>query len=158
VGGEPLIRHRELSRVLPVLADMGIHTMVVTSAVIPIPAHWMSIPRVRVAVSIDGLPEHHDPRRKPATYERILSNIQGTRVNGHWTITGRMAEREGYIDSYLDFWSRRSEVVRIWVSLYTPQKGEVSNEMLTSEQRVKVAHELAAMKDRYPKLLINDGI
>jgi len=29
--------------------------------------------------------------------------------------------------------------------------------VLKSEQRIKVAHELAAMKDRYPKLLINDG-
>src|SRR5215468_3828002 len=33
VGGEPLIRHRELSRILPVLGEMGVHTMVVTSAV-----------------------------------------------------------------------------------------------------------------------------
>jgi hypothetical protein len=55
VGGEPLVRHRELSRILPILSGMGVHTMVVKSAVIPIPPHWMSIPRVRVAVSIDGL-------------------------------------------------------------------------------------------------------
>src|SRR5262249_48556067 len=66
VGGEPLVRHRELSRILPVLSEMGVHTMVVTSAVIPIPTAWMEIPRVRVTVSIDGLPEHHDIRRKPA--------------------------------------------------------------------------------------------
>jgi len=151
VGGEPLVRHRELSRVLPVLGDMGVHTMVVTSAVIPVPLHWISIPRVRVAVSVDGLPEHHNPRRKPATYERILQNINGGRVNVHWTITRPMAESEGYIDAYLAYWSRQREVVRIWVSLYTPQKGEVSAEVLKSEQRIKVAHELAAMKDRYPK-------
>jgi len=158
VGGEPLVRHRELSRILPVLSDMGVHTMVVTSAVIPIPVHWMSIPKVRVAISVDGLPEHHNPRRKPATYDRILQNIEGTRVNVHWTITRPMAEREGYLDAYLAYWSRRPEVVRIWVSLYTPQKGEVSNEILTRDQRERVAHELAGMKDRYPKLLINDGI
>src|SRR5262249_34052517 len=36
VGGEPLVRHRELSRLLPILSEMGVHTMVVTSAVIPI--------------------------------------------------------------------------------------------------------------------------
>src|SRR5262245_35960867 len=29
VGGEPLIRHRELTRLLPMLSDMGIHIMVV---------------------------------------------------------------------------------------------------------------------------------
>jgi len=158
VGGEPLVRHRELSRVLPALSAMGVYTMVVTSAVIPIPLHWMSIPKVRVAVSVDGLPEHHNPRRKPATYERILQNIQGTQVNVHWTITRPMAERDGYLDAYLAYWSRRQEVVRIWVSLYTPQKGEISGEMLTRDQRERVAYELAMMKDRYPKLLINDGI
>src|ERR1039457_1017552 len=36
VGGEPLVRHRELSRILPALDEMGVFTMVVTSAVIPI--------------------------------------------------------------------------------------------------------------------------
>src|SRR5215813_9613544 len=40
VGGEPLVRHRELSRLLPTLGEMGINTMVVTSAVIPIPQAW----------------------------------------------------------------------------------------------------------------------
>src|SRR5262245_48865725 len=51
VGGEPLIRHRELGRILPALSDMGVFTLVVTSAVIPIPAAWTKIPRVRIAVS-----------------------------------------------------------------------------------------------------------
>src|SRR5690242_19727931 len=37
VGGEPLVRHRELSRLLPLLSRRNIHSMVVTSAVIPIP-------------------------------------------------------------------------------------------------------------------------
>ena len=39
---------------------------------IPIPAGMDDIPRIRVAISVDGLPEHHDIRRKPATYESIL--------------------------------------------------------------------------------------
>ncbi len=37
VGGEPLIRHRELSRILPALSEMGVFALVVTSGVIPIP-------------------------------------------------------------------------------------------------------------------------
>jgi MoaA/NifB/PqqE/SkfB family radical SAM enzyme len=158
VGGEPLVRHRELSRLLPLLSEMQIHTMVVTSAVIPIPHEWMDIPRVRVAVSVDGLPEHHDARRKPATYERILRNIAGCTVNIHGTITGPMLERAGYIDEYISFWSARPEVVRIWVSLYTPQKGEQTAEMLDAEQRVRVAAELVKTRESHPKLLMNDGI
>ncbi len=56
----------------------------------------MSLPSVRVAISVDGLPEHHDIRRKPATYERILKNIEGREVNIHWVITRPMLERAGY--------------------------------------------------------------
>src|ERR1700729_2280710 len=63
VGGEPMIRHRELDRILPALSEMGVFSMVVTSGVIAIPQAWMEIPRLRVAVSVDGLPEHHDVRR-----------------------------------------------------------------------------------------------
>src|SRR5579864_7731357 len=37
VGGEPLIRHRELSRILPELSARGRFSLVVTSGVIPIP-------------------------------------------------------------------------------------------------------------------------
>ena len=158
VGGEPLVRHRELSRLLPILSKKKIHTMVVTSAVIPIPREWMSIPRVRVTVSVDGLPEHHDVRRKPATYERILKNLAGCSVNVHWTITRPMLQRAGYIEEYLSFWSARPEVVRIWVSAYTPQKREQSAEILTCADRHFLAEELSRVKARHPKLLMNEGL
>lgn len=158
VGGEPLVRHRELSRLLPILSEMGVHTMVVTSAVIPIPQEWNIIPRIRVTVSVDGLPEHHDVRRKPATYERILHNISGCRVNIHWTITAPMLSRSGYVEEYLAFWNARAEVVRIWVSLYTPQQDEHSAEMLSEAERRSVGEELRALQPRYPKLLMNAGI
>jgi sulfatase maturation enzyme AslB (radical SAM superfamily) len=158
VGGEPLVRHRELDRLLPILSDRKIHTMVVTSAVIPIPRQWMEIPRVRVTVSVDGLPEHHDVRRKPATYEKILKNISGCQVNIHWTITRPMLERADYIEQYLSFWSSRPEVVRIWTSTYTPQHGEQCAEILTSADRQFAASELLKAMSHHPKLLMNDGI
>jgi MoaA/NifB/PqqE/SkfB family radical SAM enzyme len=158
VGGEPLIRHRELSRLLPMLSEMKIHTMVVTSGVIRIPQEWMSIPRVRVTVSVDGLPEHHDIRRKPATYERILQNMTGCMVNIHWTITQPMVRRTGYLEEYLAYWSARPEVVRIWASLYTPQKNERTPEMLSFSERRAVAKELERLQPSYPKLLMNSGM
>jgi organic radical activating enzyme len=119
VGGEPMIRHRELDRILPLLSEMGVFTMVVTSGVIAIPAHWMQIPRLRVAVSVDGLPEHHDERRKPATYERILKNNAGRSINVHWVITRPMLERPSYLEEYVEFWNGQPEVDHIWVSLYS---------------------------------------
>ena len=158
VGGEPLIRHRELSRLLPILGEMNVHTMVVTSAVIPVPRKWMEIPRVTVAVSVDGLPEHHDPRRKPATYERILQNISGCQVNIHATITHAMLQRPGYIEEFIGFWNRRPEVVRIWISTFTPQVGEQSAEILTPTDREFVVRELLKAKTLNPKLLITNRI
>jgi MoaA/NifB/PqqE/SkfB family radical SAM enzyme len=158
VGGEPLVRHRELSRILPVLGEMGIFTLIPTSAVIPIPEEWMKIPRLRVAVSVDGLPEHHDIRRKPATYDRILQNIAGREVNVHWVITRPMLDRTGYLEEYVAFWYARPEVNHIWVSTYTPQVGENSAEMLGDEDRAKVARQLVPLRKPYPKLLMNEGL
>jgi MoaA/NifB/PqqE/SkfB family radical SAM enzyme len=158
VGGEPMVRHRELNRILPELSRMNIFSLVVTSGVIAIPEEWMKLPRVRVAISVDGLPEHHDIRRKPATYERILKNIEGREANIHWVITKPMLERAGYFEEYVKFWSERMEVDRIWVSVYTPQIGEQSAEMLTPENRAEVARQLPMLAKKYPKLLFNDGL
>ena len=158
VGGEPLVRHRELSQILPALSAMNIFTMVVTSGVIPIPPQWMDLPRLLVAVSIDGLPEHHDVRRKPATYERILKNISGRKINAHWVITRPMLERPGYLEEYVSFWNARPEVNRIWVSLYTPQLGEQSAELLTPGNRETIARELPLLGKTYRKLHFNAGI
>lgn len=158
VGGEPMIRHRELDRILPALSAMGVYTMVVTSGVIAIPAHWMEISRLRVAVSVDGLAEHHDERRKPATYERILKNVAGRSVNVHWVITRPMMARASYLEEYVAFWSAQAEVDRIWVSLYSPQIGEESAERLTAEDRERIARELPHLAKAYPKLLIPEGM
>ena len=158
VGGEPMIRHRELDRILPALSEMGVFTMVVTSGVIAIPAHWMRIPRLRVAISVDGLPEHHDERRKPATYERILKNIGGRQVNVHWVITRPMLARPSYLEEYVRFWNERPEVDHIWVSLYSPQMNEESAERLTAKDRELVAQTLPPLQRDYPKLLIPEGM
>lgn len=156
VGGEPLVRHKELSKILPVLSARGIDSMITTSAVIPIPMEWMSLPKVRVVVSVDGLPAEHDVRRKPATYERILKNIEGRSCNIHFTITRQMMNRPGYLEEFFAFWDPRPEVHKIWFSLYTPQVGEQSEEMLTAEDRRAVTAEIKRIRSKYPKLLMND--
>src|SRR5829696_2236953 len=121
VGGEPLVRYRELGQILPQLAQRGIHTQVVTSAVRPIPAEWAGLPRLQVVVSIDGLPAEHDVRRTPATYERILKHIVGHQITVHCTVTRQQVNRPGYLEEFLAFWSAKTETRKIWISLYTPQ-------------------------------------
>jgi MoaA/NifB/PqqE/SkfB family radical SAM enzyme len=158
VGGEPLVRHRELSRVLPELSNRGIYTLIVTSGVIAIPESWTRLPRITVAVSVDGNPEDHDVRRKPATYDRILKNIQGSKVNIHWTVVRNNIEQAGYMDRYLQFWNAQPEVHRIWVSVYTPQLEEDSAERLTLENRRALAAYFANTSGRYPKLSMHKGL
>jgi len=158
VGGEPLVRHRELSRVLPALSARGTHAMIVTSAVIPIPREWMELRHVTVAVSVDGLAPDHDVRRRPATYERILRNISGRRVNIHCTIVRQHLQQPGYLEQFLAFWCGRPEVNRVWFSVYTPQRGEVSAEKLLPEDRLRLAALLPGLSRRFPKLMLPDGM
>jgi organic radical activating enzyme len=152
VGGEPLVRWREITELLPKLDKRGIHTQVVTSAVRPIPLEWRNARRFNLVVSIDGLQPEHDRRRAPATYERVLRHISGQTVTVHFTVTRQMTLRAGYLQEFVDFWTGRAEVRKIWVSLYTPQTGETSPEILPPEVRARVIGELSALKDLYPKL------
>jgi len=154
VGGEPMMRHRELSRILPQLVALGVWPMVVTSAVIPIPHEWTDNEKIRVTVSVDGLPVHHDVRRKPATYERILKNIKDCKVNIHLTVTQPMMERDDYLDEYFEFWNGRPETRSIWLSTYTPQIGEQAPEMLTPESKQRLTAKFPSWRQRFPKLLM----
>jgi MoaA/NifB/PqqE/SkfB family radical SAM enzyme len=152
VGGEPLVRYRELDVLLPRLADRGIYTQVVTSAVRPIPTAWASLRRLQICVSIDGLQPEHDVRRAPATYERILKHIAGHQITVHCTVTRQQTTREGYIEEFVRTWSDNANVRSIWLSLYTPQVGEESEEKLTAADRARVVETLRSLRERFPKL------
>jgi sulfatase maturation enzyme AslB (radical SAM superfamily) len=152
VGGEPLVRFRELNDILPELAARGIFIQLVTSAVRPIPIEWADIKPLVIVVSIDGLAPEHDARRKPATYDRILKHIAGHQITVHCTITRQMTERAGYLYEFMDFWSARPETHKIWFSMFTPQIGETSYEILPLQARTQVVRELLDIRERYPKL------
>src|SRR4029453_8931790 len=96
VGGEPLVRFRELNTILPRLAERGIYSQLVTGAVRPIPSEWASLRRLQIVVSIDGLQPEHDERRKPATSDRILKHIVGHHITVHCTVTRQQVRRDGY--------------------------------------------------------------
>jgi len=152
VGGEPLVRYRELDVLLPKLDRMKVEVQLVTSAVRPIPPHWAAIPCVHLVVSVDGLPEEHDRRRAPATYDRILKHIRGHQITVHCTVTRQMLSRPRYLHDFADFWSGRPEARKIWFSLFTPQEGEYCEERLTPEDRVRVVKDLAHVAAKFPKV------
>ena len=157
VGGEPLVRYRELAVILPQLAERNIHTQVVTSAVRPIPDDWRQLRRLQMVVSVDGLPAEHNVRRAPATYERILKHIAGHQVTVHCTVTRQQVQRDGYLDQFLRFWQANADTRLIWVSLYTPQRGEESAERLTPADRASVIQQLRGLRLEIPKLELSDG-
>ncbi len=156
VGGDPLVRFRELEKLLPEIAKRGIHTQIVTSAFRVIPPEWKDYKKLNVVVSIDGLQPEHDERRKPATYERILKNIADARVTIHSTITSQIASRPGYLDKFLSYWSENPAIRKIWFSLFTPQRGATDPEILSADQRITVVDELRRLRRIYAKLDMQD--
>src|SRR6202041_2831981 len=129
VGGDPLVRYRELELLLPQLFSRGIHVQVVTSAFRALGAGWADMPLLHVAVSIDGLQPEHDARRAPATYERILKNIAGQNVTLHCTVTGQMMKRPGYLP-----------------------------EMLTAAERTQAIADMLELRKQYPKLDMSESL
>lgn len=158
VGGDPLVRYRELDAMLPQIEARGIHAQVVTSAFRVIPAEWMRFRKLNIVISVDGLQPEHDARRKPATYERILTNIRDARVTIHCTITSQIAARPGYLDEFLAFWSAQPQVAKVWFSLFTPQRGATDPEILTPAQRLSTIAELNELRTRYPKLDMHPAV
>jgi MoaA/NifB/PqqE/SkfB family radical SAM enzyme len=156
VGGDPLVRYRELEKLLPQLCQRVLHVQVVTSAFRPIPLSWASIPNLRVSVSVDGLQPEHDERRKPATYDKVLRNIEGQRVAIHCTITSAMVQRPGYLREFLEFWSENAATEKVWMSIFTPQRGTDPVECLSPEQRRQVVAELFELRRAFPKLDISE--
>jgi MoaA/NifB/PqqE/SkfB family radical SAM enzyme len=156
VGGDPLVRHRELELLLPQIEARGIHTQIVTSAFRVIPATWKRFKKLNIVVSIDGLQPEHDERRKPATYERILKNIRDVKITIHCTITAQIADRPGYLDQFLRFWSSQPSVTKVWFSLFTPQRGATDPEILTQAQRLATMIELHELRKKYPILDMPD--
>jgi sulfatase maturation enzyme AslB (radical SAM superfamily) len=162
VGGEPLVRFRELNELLPRLEKMGIEIQLVTSAVRQIPPEWAKNKALHLVVSIDGLQPDHDRRRKPATYDKIVQNIVGHSIIVHCTITHQMVVKnnagEKYFEEFLSFWSARPEVRKIWFSIFTPQIGEEAEEILSPEERASVLDEIQRLRSLFPKLYMPDVI
>ncbi len=84
VGGEPLVRFRELNTILPRLAERGIYSQLVTSAVRPIPAEWAATAppadrrvdrraaaRARRAPDAGHLRPHPEAHRRPPDHRAL---------------------------------------------------------------------------------------
>jgi sulfatase maturation enzyme AslB (radical SAM superfamily) len=158
VGGDPLVRYREVEALVPLLLARGVHVQIVTSAFRTIAADWANLAKLNVVVSIDGLQPDHDRRRAPATYDRILKNIAGQNITIHSTVTGQMMKRPGYLLEFMEFWAPRPEIKKVWFSLFTPQIGDQLPEMLTASERAEAISQMLKLRKLFPKLDMREGL
>jgi len=158
VGGDPLVRYRELEALVPQLLATGLFLQIVTSAFRPLPAAWIGLDNFELVVSIDGLQPDHDVRRSPATYDRILKHIEGHSVVVHCTVTARMVRQPGYLESFVRQWAANSNVKKIWMSIFTPQRGDVLEEIPTAAERQLIIAELFRLRQLYRKLDMPKGL
>jgi len=158
VGGDPLVRYRELEVMIPLLLDRGIHVQLVTSAFRPLAPVWAAFAHMNVVVSIDGLQPEHDVRRAPATYDRILKNIAGQKITIHCTVTGQMMKRPGYLKEFLEYWTPKAEIRKVWFSLFTPQVGDQLPEILQPHERQQAIADMLALRKEFPKLDMPEGL
>ncbi|HSY31794.1 MAG TPA: radical SAM protein [Verrucomicrobiae bacterium] len=158
VGGDPLVRYRELESLVPQLLSRGIHVQIVTSAFRKMSPDWAHLQNLNIVVSIDGLQPEHDERRAPATYERILKNIAGQKITIHSTITAQMTKRPGYLEEFLKFWTPRPEIKKVWFSLFTPQIGDQLPEILSKEERSLAIREMTQLRKQFAKLDMPEAV
>jgi len=97
-------------------------------------------------------------RRKPATYERILRNIQGHHIAVHCTITSAMVKRSSYVPEFVELWSANPGVAKIWMSIFTPQRGAANAECLSADERRQVVETLLRVRRDSPKLDMPEGM
>jgi hypothetical protein len=76
----------------------------------------------------------------------------------HCTVTRQQIRRNGYIEEFVRVWQDNPNTRQIWMSLYTPQKGEISAERLTRQDRHRVLSDLRTIRTQYSKLLMLDGM
>ena len=66
--------------------------------------------------------------------------------------------RPGYLREFLQFWTPRPEIHKVWFSLFTPQIGDDLPEILSAEQRRQVIAELLVLRKEFPKLDMPEGL
>ena len=109
-------------------------------------------------VSIDGLQPEHDIRRAPATYERILKNIASQNITIHCTVTGQMMKRPSYLKEFLEFWTPRCQIRKVWFSLFTPQAGDYLPEVLQPHERLQTIADMLTLRKKFSKLDMPEGL
>jgi hypothetical protein len=63
-----------------------------------------------------------------------------------------MMKRPRYLSEFLEFWTPRPEIKKVWFSMFTPQIGDQMPEMLTPDERTRAIADMLQLRKQYPKL------
>jgi len=69
-----------------------------------------------------------------------------------------MMNQPGYLKKFLQYWTQRSEIRKVWFSLFTPQVGERLPEMLQPDERQRAIADMLALRNDFPKLDMPEGM
>ena len=67
-------------------------------------------------------------------------------------------KRPGYLREFLEFWTPREEIRKIWFSMFTPQIGDQLPEMLQPAERAQAIEDMLALRKTFPKLDMPEGL
>jgi hypothetical protein len=69
-----------------------------------------------------------------------------------------MTRQENYFARFLAFWSEKPQIKRVWMSIFTPQRGASGPEILSAAERVRVIAELGRLRSRFPVLDMSERV
>ena len=69
-----------------------------------------------------------------------------------------MMKRPGYLQQFLEFWTPRPEIRKVWFSLFTPQIGDQLPEMLLPAERERAIADMLRLRKQFPKLDMPEGM
>jgi len=67
-------------------------------------------------------------------------------------------KRPGYLAEFLEFWTPRPEIEKVWFSLFTPQVGDRMPEILSSEERAQAIADMVELRKQHPKLDMPEAV
>ena len=153
VGGEPLVRYRELDVLLPQLAAArAVRATRDERGAADTERVGRRFRRLQICVSIDGLQPEHDARRAPATYDRILKHIDGHQITVHCTVTRQQTARDGYIEEFVRTWSAQPErALDLAEPLHAASRRGIAGAADAGRSATAWSTTLARLRQRFPE-------
>jgi hypothetical protein len=69
-----------------------------------------------------------------------------------------MMKQLGYLRKFLEYWTPKAEIRKVWFSLFTPQVGDRLPEILQPHERLQAIADMLELRKEFSKLDMKDGM